>query len=92
LAPRQIGRIVDLAKFLARRGKTDESERIFEQARNLEPQNPTYLWERANLLIEQKRNLDEARRLLEQYLGATVKPDDDHKSEARKLLAKIQGA
>jgi Flp pilus assembly protein TadD len=92
LAPRQIGRIVDLAKFVAKRGRTQESEQIFEQARKLEPNHPTYLWERANLLIEQKRNLAEARQLLQQYMNSKVKPDEDHKEEARKLLAKIQGA
>lgn len=92
LAPRQIGRVVDLAKFLARRGRTQESEVIFEQARKIEPNSPTYLWERANLLIEQKRNLGEARRLLEQYITVKVKPDDDHKDEARRLLARMQGA
>jgi len=92
MAPKQIGRIVDLAKFLAKRGRTQESEQIFEQARKIEPSNPSYLWERANLLIEQKRNLPEARQLLEQYMNSKVKPDDDHKEEARKLLSKIQGA
>lgn len=92
LAPKQIGRVVDLAKFLAKRGRTNESEMIFEQARKLEPNHPTYLWERANLLVEQNRNLGEARRLLQQYMNTSVKPDEDHKEEARKLLAKIQGA
>lgn len=89
LAPRQIGRAVDLAKFLARRGKTEESEQIFEMARRLGPQHPTFLWERANLLVEQKRNLPEARRLLEQYLTVAVPPEDDNKSEARKLLNRL---
>lgn len=92
LAPKQIGRVVDLAKFVARRGRTQESDAIFEQARKIEPNHPTYLWERANLLIEQKRNLTEARQLLQQYLASKVKPDDDHRDEARKLLARIQGA
>lgn len=92
LAPKQIGRVVDLAKFLAKRGRTQESDQIFEQARKIEPNHPTYLWERANLLIEQKRNLPEARHLLEQYMNSKVKPDEDHKEEARKLLSKIQGA
>jgi len=92
LAPKQIGRVVDLAKFVARRGRTQESDAIFEQARKIEPNHPTYLWERANILIEQKRNLKEARQLLQQYLASKVKPDDDHRDEARKLLAKIEGA
>ncbi len=92
LAPKQIGRVVDLAKFVAKRGRTQESDAIFEQARKIEPNHPTYLWGRANLLVEQKRNLPEARQLLQQYLATKVKPDDDHRDEARKLLARIQGA
>lgn len=92
LAPRQMGRAVDLAKFLARRGRTSESEQVFEKARQIDPQHPTYLWERASLLVEQKRNPEEARRLLQQYLAIAVKPEDDHKMEARQLLARLTGA
>ncbi|MFN9431090.1 MAG: tetratricopeptide repeat protein [Acidobacteriota bacterium] len=91
LAPRDAGRVVDLAKFLARRGRGQESESVFEQARKLEPNSPVYLWERANFLIEQKREPGEARRLLEQYLSVAVKPEDDHKSEARRLLGRLKG-
>jgi tetratricopeptide (TPR) repeat protein len=91
LAPKQIGRILDLAKFVAKRGRHQESDAIFEQARKIEPNHPTYLWERASLLVEQKRNLPEARQLLQQYLLSKVKPDEDHRDEARKLLARIQG-
>lgn len=92
LAPRQVGRIVDLAIFLSRRGRTQESDAVFEQAQNVAPNHPIYLWQRANALIEGKRNLPEAKKLLEKYLSTKVQPDDDHKEEARKLLAKIHGA
>ncbi len=91
LAPRQIGRIVDLAMFLSKRGRTQESDAIFEQAQRIDPNSPTYLWNRANALIEAKRNLPEAKKLLEKYLMAKLQPDDDHREEARKLLAKIHG-
>lgn len=91
-APRQVGRILDLAKFLAKQGRTQESEKIFEQARSVNPDSPQYLWERANLLIEQKRDLKEARKLLEKYLASQVPPDSDNKAEARKLLSKIPAA
>jgi tetratricopeptide (TPR) repeat protein len=91
-APRQIGRILDLAKFLAKQGRTQESDKIFEQARSVNPDSPQYLWERANLLIEQKRDLKEARKLLEKYLVSQVPPDADNKAEARKLLAKLPAA
>jgi tetratricopeptide (TPR) repeat protein len=91
-APRQVGRILDLAKFLAKQGRTQESDKVFEQARNVSPDSPQYLWERANLLIEQKRDLKEARKLLEKYLASQVPPDSDNKAEARKLLAKLPAA
>jgi tetratricopeptide (TPR) repeat protein len=92
VAPRQIGRIVDLAKFLAKQGRAQESDKVFEQAKNVDPNNPTYLYERATTLIEQKRNLREARQLLERYLASQVPPDNDNKEEARKLLAKLPTA
>ena len=91
LAPKQIGRLVDLAVFLARRGRTQESDAVFERSRKMEPNHPTYLWQRANILIEQKRSLPEAKQLLEKYMAANVQPEDDHKAEARKLLEKLQG-
>lgn len=92
LAPKQVGRVCDLAMFLAKRGRTAESDDVFAQAQRLAPNHPTYLWNRANILIEAKRNIPEARQLLERYLSSKVQPDDDHKEEARKLLAKIHGA
>ncbi|MGH9719455.1 MAG: tetratricopeptide repeat protein, partial [Bryobacteraceae bacterium] len=39
-APMQIGRVVDLAKFLARQGKYQESEKTFQQAEKIDPNNP----------------------------------------------------
>jgi Flp pilus assembly protein TadD len=88
-APRQVGRILDLAKFLAKQGRPSESESVFEQARSVSPDHPKYLWERANFLIDHKKDLREARRLLEKYLASQVPPDEDNKAEARKLLAQI---
>lgn len=91
LAPRQIGRIVDLARFLAKQGRIQESEQVFEHAKAVNPNHPSYLWNRAQLLVEEKRNLPEAKQLLEKYLSSSISPDDDHKDEARKLLAKVNG-
>jgi hypothetical protein len=36
--------------------------------------------------VRQKRNLPEARRLLEKYLDAGVSPEDPPKAEAERLL------
>lgn len=92
LAPQQVGRILDLAKFLAKRGKYQESDQIFSQAALLAPQAPKVLYQRASTLIETNRNLPEARLLLEKYLSSSISPDDPSKRDAEKLLKKVSGS
>ena len=91
LAPRQIGRLVDLAKFLASRGKYPESEAMFEAAARLNPADPTLLYGRAQSYIETRRNLDAARQLLEKYLKQPLTPDQPAREEAQKLLKTVSG-
>lgn len=86
LAPRQVGRVLDLARFLAKRGKHEESESLFEQAEKLEPQSPKVMFERAKAYVESKRNLDKARELLVRYLNSPLTPDDPPRQEAERLL------
>ena len=86
LAPRQVGRVIDLAKYLAKRGRYQESEAAFQQAEKLAPHSPKLMFEKAHSYIQQKRNLDEARDLLEKYLQSDLSPDDPSKDEARKML------
>lgn len=86
LAPRQVGRVLDLAKFLARRGKQQESEALFEQAEKLAPESPKVLFERAKAYIESGKNLDKARELLVRYLNSPLTPDDPPRQEAERLL------
>ena len=62
------------------------------QAERLAPGTPTLLFEKANVLIETKRNYQEAKRLLELYLKAALTPDDPPRAEARKLLDRVAGA
>lgn len=90
LAPRQVGRVVDLARFLVRRGRLQEAEKTFEQAAALAPQSPKVLFARAESYIKAGRK-EEARRLLEQYLKAPITPDDPPREEALKLLERIGG-
>jgi cytochrome c-type biogenesis protein CcmH/NrfG len=90
-APQQAGRLIDLAKFLARQGRHQESDRTFQQAERVAPGSPALLFERANTLIETKRSLPEAKRMLEQYLHAPLTPDDPPRGEARKLLNQMSG-
>jgi len=89
LAPRQASRMIDLAKYLANRGKTRESDALFEQAERIAPQNPRVIFERASTYVKTGRNLDEARKLLRRYLQAPITPNDPPKSEAEALLRKI---
>jgi tetratricopeptide (TPR) repeat protein len=91
LAPRQVGRLVDLARFLARRNKWNESEKVFAQAEKLNPSSPTLLFTRAQVYVESKRNLDTARALLEKYLTLPLSPDDPPREEARRLLRRATG-
>jgi tetratricopeptide (TPR) repeat protein len=91
LAPRQAGRLLDLAKFLARQGRHQESDAAFQQAARIEPASPRILFERANTYIRTKRNIDEARSLLKQYLASPLTPDDPSREEAEKLLKQAGG-
>lgn len=93
LAPQQVGRVLDLARFLAKRGKLNESEVAFQKAERMDPNSPKVWIARAESYIESGKNLAEARKLLERYLAAgNLTPEDRPKEEARKLLAKVKGA
>jgi tetratricopeptide (TPR) repeat protein len=89
LAPRQAGRIIDLAKYLATRGRVKESDALFDQAERIAPQSPSVIFERASVYVKSGRNLDEARRLLRRYLQIPITPNDPPKSDAEALLRKI---
>jgi len=86
LAPRQVGRLIDLARFVSKQGRTLESELIFQQASKINPNEPRLLFERASNLIRGKQNLPEARSLLQRYVKMPLSPDDAPREEALKLL------
>lgn len=89
LAPRQVGRVIALAKYLAMRGRANESDALFEEAERIAPKAPRVLYERAQVYVSTGRNLEQARRLLKRYLLAPLTPSDPPKSEAEALLRKI---
>ena len=91
LAPGDAGRIVDLARYLAKRGRLRESDQLFEQARKLAPGKPTVSFAEARVDIENRRNLKQARVLLQEYLHANLTPDDPPRQEAEKLLRRAGG-
>ena len=86
LAPRQVGRVVDLAKYLGKHGRYQESDAVFQQAEKIAPDSPRVMFAKAHSYIEQKRNLEEAKALLQRYLQSNLSPDDPPREEARKLL------
>jgi Flp pilus assembly protein TadD len=48
-APRQVGRVLDLAHFFARRGRLPEADRALDQAEQIAPGSPRILFARAEL-------------------------------------------
>ncbi|MFN7920105.1 MAG: hypothetical protein U0Q16_08415 [Bryobacteraceae bacterium] len=92
MAPTQQGRLFDLARFLAKRGRAQESDAVLAKAAAIAPDNPVLDYTRAETLIEGKRNPAEARKLLERYIASTkLTPDDPSREEARKLLRRAGG-
>ena len=92
LAPHQVGRVLDLARYLARHGHIPESEAAFDKAEHMAPHDPRVLFARARVYVEQKRNLGKARQLLIQYLQSDLTPDDAPREQAEKLLKQASGA
>jgi Flp pilus assembly protein TadD len=91
LAPDAPGRILDLARYVAKRGRLAESDALFEQARKLAPSQPRVAFAKARVDIENHRNLEQARGLLQSYLHASLTPDDPPRQEAEKLLRRAGG-
>jgi tetratricopeptide (TPR) repeat protein len=89
LEPGHVGRVLDLAHYLAKRGRAAESDALFAEASRLRPEDPRVLFERAETYIEQQRNPEEARHLLQQYLSSSLTPDNPSKSAAEKLLHRV---
>ncbi|MCU1329618.1 MAG: Tetratricopeptide 2 repeat protein [Bryobacterales bacterium] len=91
-APKEVGRLIDLAGFFARHGRFEESDKTFTEAERLAPEEPKVIFARAEALIKANRDLKTARELLQKYLTMPLTPDDPPRSEAQKLLRKAQGA
>ncbi len=88
LAPNQAPRVMELARFLARRGRAKESDALFDLAASIAPEDRRILFYRAQTYIEGNRNLSDARALLQGYLSAPLTPDDPPRQRAQELLAK----
>ncbi len=91
-APHQVGHMIALAKLLANEGRTRESDDVFMAAQKANPNMPRLWFARADLFIQQKRDLQEAKNLLEKYMRAPITVDDPPKEEALRLLKQVGGA
>ena len=91
MAPQQIGRLLDLARFLAKQGRIQESDQHLHKAELIAPDSPQVMYTCAELYIREGRNLNVARELLRRYLAAPLTPDDPPRADAEKLLKKVNG-
>jgi tetratricopeptide (TPR) repeat protein len=91
-APLQIGKLIELAKLLAKQGRFQESDQTVARAEKIAPNSPRLLFATADLYIKSGRHLDVARTMLERYLACQLTPDDPPRSDAEKLLRKARGA
>lgn len=90
--PLQVGRFIDLARFLTRQGRFQEADESFERAEKVAPNSPKLMYAKADLYIKSGRNLQAARDLLKRYLSLTLSPDDPPRSDAVRLLKQVQGS
>jgi tetratricopeptide (TPR) repeat protein len=92
IAPKQIGRLIDLARLFTKQGRYHDADLSLAKAEQIEPNSPRLMFAKADLYIKSKRNLDVARDLLKRYLSSSLTPDDPPRAEAEKLLKQVQGS
>jgi Flp pilus assembly protein TadD len=89
LAPRQVGHVLVLARYLGNHDHVNESDALFEQAARMAPNNPRVMFDRAAAYIHENRDLDTARKLLERYVQAPLTPEDPPRVRAEAMLKKL---
>jgi tetratricopeptide (TPR) repeat protein len=89
VAPHQVGRFIDLARFLAKQGRYQEADESFALAEKVAPDSPKLMYAKADLYIKSGRNLQVARDLLKRYMNSKLTPDDPPRTDAAKLLKQV---
>jgi predicted Zn-dependent protease len=92
LGPNETGHLVALAKLLAKEGHAAESDAMFRKAEDSDPNAAGVWFARADTLIKEKRNLPEAKALLQKYVAAPITSNDPPRQEAFDLLKQVDGA
>lgn len=91
-APHEAGRLIDLARFLASQGRFEEAEQSFARAETVAPGSAQVLFARADTYIKYHKNTELAKELLRRYLSLKLTVDDPPRSDAEKLLRRVQGS
>lgn len=84
-APQQIGKLIELARFLVKQGRVQEADQSLARAEKIAPDSPRLMLAKADLYIRTGRK-QQAREILERYLSGRLTPDDPPRSEALRLL------
>lgn len=92
VSPHQVGRFIDLARFLAKQGRLQEADQSLARAEKIAPGSPKVVFAQADIYIKNGRNLKLAKDLLKRYMSMALSPDDPPKSQAEKLLRQVQGS
>jgi Flp pilus assembly protein TadD len=91
LTPHQVGKLIDLARLLAKQGRIEEADQSLARAEAIAPDSPKLVFAKADVYIKTNRNLNVAKDLLKRYLSLALTPEDPPRSEAEKLLKRLQG-
>jgi predicted Zn-dependent protease len=89
-APHDVGRMIDLAVFLSKQGRFQESDDLFEAASEAEPQSSKVVFARAAAYIRSGRNLRQAQKLLQEYTELPHTPDDPSRWEVARLAQELR--
>jgi tetratricopeptide (TPR) repeat protein len=90
-SPERIGRLLDLAKFLAKQGRFTEADQNIARAEKMAPNSPRVIYAKAEVYVQNGRNLEVAKKLLKRYMSMNLSPDDPSRGDAAKLLKQAQG-
>jgi tetratricopeptide (TPR) repeat protein len=90
LAPRNVSYVIALAMLLAKEGMIQESDAVFSRAEQMAPNAPKVWFARADTWLQQRRNLQQAKALLEKYVHASISASDPPRQEAYVLLRQIE--
>lgn len=92
MEPGNTGQIMNMARFLERRGRHMESDEWSDRAAKIAPASPALLFARAAIWVHSKRRLEDARALLKKYIALdSLTPEDPSRADAIKLFERAGG-